>query len=273
MALLRKSPKHPPRFHFQHTDRHARSSFNNPASFPDLTVIGRGRQWQCHRMILCKRSGYFGRMCSGAFREAGAHEHELPNDNPYALEAALQFCYTLEIQWRELAHEGEMTMAMFHVRLFNLAEYLMIEGLPELAAEAFAEAINSNELTTEQLAEAIKEAYDGSDPARLLHAAIEDRVLSDAAVLLGGETPCFEALLEEVHTFERDMRKALAKAVPEKLPENALYSCPSGKGQCHHQFSIGDAHVEENGDLTFRCPRVNTSYTKLRKGWKKFLLD
>ncbi|CZT24249.1 uncharacterized protein RCC_09968 [Ramularia collo-cygni] len=185
------------------------SCFNNPASFPDVTMTCDGKKWRCHRMVLGMRSETFRRMFSNNFMEAGQSEIPLLGCDPFALEAALEYCYTLKVRCHDLAQDGKMSLALFHVHLFEIGETRFIRGLAGLAADGFKRAIDSDDITPEQLAEAIRAAYAVSDPTRLLRDPIINRVLNNKETLLSGSMRCFNELVSGGSDFGYEMIRAL----------------------------------------------------------------
>lgn len=154
------------------------------------------------------QSEYFQAMWAGRSKEATASEVELVDDDPDALEAALRFCYTLELPEPEQDYKYEWNMALFFVRIFILAEKYFITDLATTAADRFVEIITPNEIPGKHLSEAFKEAYTNTtDSGRLLRKAITNKVLDDdmhGLISLGSDI--FDGLGKAFPEFWTDMQ-------------------------------------------------------------------
>ncbi|KAF7188247.1 hypothetical protein HII31_10532 [Pseudocercospora fuligena] len=61
--------------------------------FADFTIICGSKAYRVHRIIICAKSKYFKRACSGAFTEASKQKIELKEDPPEAVECMIQYFY------------------------------------------------------------------------------------------------------------------------------------------------------------------------------------
>lgn len=217
-------------------------SFNDNASFPDLTVKLTGHKtWLCHKMVLCKRSDWFLKACSGKFKEGGASLIEVKEGDGNVLEAALEYCYTLGgDNFETRANEGGIGAAVYYVRLFHVAEFYFIKGLAGLAADGFGEAISASDISTEQIVEAFEEAYNTTvDPEKLLRKAIINKTLSNKKLYLGS-CPEFSKLILAVPEFAQDMLKAMVEEHPAKVSESKAVERNYHCRYCSYRFRAAE---------------------------------
>lgn len=254
------------------------SSFDNRATFPDLTVTLGDKSWLCHKMILSQRSQWFHKACSGNFKEGGAATIEVKEHDPHALEAALTYCYTFgDLNLIERAQISGLSVAIFLVRLFAVAEFFLIKGLAGLAADAFTKAIDDDHITTQQLTEAFQEVYEcTTDPDRLLRTAIKDKTISNAKYYLTpGTCPPFDELRTAVPEFASDMLTAMVGAAGDSTSETVveglerlyLYKC--ARASCGWLFQDERITAGDPDDVvSVRCDQCGTRADRSCRAWR-----
>jgi hypothetical protein len=240
-----------------------RRAFNDPLQYPDLTVTCLDRTWHCHRVILCNRSEWFRRACSGGFKEGGASTIAVKEDNLSALEAMLAFCYGLKLQDSASAH--------FSIQVFALAEKYFVEGLMNLAADRFATAARKTDQKLEDLVPAIEDAYSTtSDVRRMLRNTICDLMIEKNGEFMGGQhETTFHKLIDSCPDFSADMAKSLAGSLKRKRTpvEGASggrgagwYLCPLECGGTTYSSAV--LYGADTSKHTLRCGKCGEMSSK-----------
>jgi BTB/POZ domain len=70
----------------------------------DLQLKSRSETFNVHKKVLCSRSEFFGKACKGGFKEASSGVIDLSEDDPEAVKAMLQFCYTTDYTYDTALH-------------------------------------------------------------------------------------------------------------------------------------------------------------------------
>lgn len=146
-------------------------------------------------------------------QEANSNTIDLIGDDPHALHAMLQYCYSFSYDQND--------SPLFHVRVFALAEKYLVKDLAKLARDRFLVAGSAMPLftnktaklhkdVTKAIAEAQKTVY---DQGNMLRVAICELVVLREESLLNGKCPEFDALMEKHPTLAADVARALAKAL------------------------------------------------------------
>jgi len=69
-----------------------------------LQLKSRSETFNVHKKVLCSRSEFFGKACEGEFKEASSGVIDLSKDDPDAVKAMLQFCYTTDYAYDAALH-------------------------------------------------------------------------------------------------------------------------------------------------------------------------
>nr|OQO30859.1 hypothetical protein B0A51_01482 [Rachicladosporium sp. CCFEE 5018] len=62
--------------------------------YADLTIEVGERKWKVHKFIVCSGCDFFAKACDGRFQEATANTIKMPEDDPMAVNALLEYLYT-----------------------------------------------------------------------------------------------------------------------------------------------------------------------------------
>ncbi|KAK8205049.1 hypothetical protein IWZ01DRAFT_559536 [Phyllosticta capitalensis] len=107
-------------------------SYLQSGQYSDLTIVDRaGRRWQVHKVIVCSECEFFANAIKGGFKEAETGVIELPNDDPAAVRALLEYIYAKDynpIRAAELNY-----ILMFHVEVYIIGEIYNMPDLKDLA--------------------------------------------------------------------------------------------------------------------------------------------
>lgn len=243
-------------------------AFNDRAKFPDLIITCNDRVWYCHKVVLCARSDWFQKACSGKFKEGGADTIAIQEESSDALEVMLRFCYTLD-----LGTEGKAS-ALFSIQVFALGEKYFVKGLPKLAADAFVTSARSKERNTEDLTAAITEVYSNtSDTDKMLRNAIKGVMMeSDGQLMCGQHETFFHQLVEGLPEFAVDIAKALVENRNASLrPASSVlshYKCP--KGHCPGELPGYMSMDTFRQGYRYRCSACGEDFLKTKKQWQAY---
>ncbi|KAK2803049.1 hypothetical protein FQN50_007130 [Emmonsiellopsis sp. PD_5] len=210
--------------------------------FSDLVIKTREKEHKVHKIIICGQSTVFSRMLSGDWKEANEGVVNLMDDHPIAIEAMINFMYTLKYYNED---DKESKSALFHTRVYEVAEKYQMESLKELAQEKIEEILtDSSEL--EDYIPIIKHAY---SPLPSVNARFRDRVSRDCfgqmGWLLGHDE--FLDVLQTTPDFRADIQRHL------KVFRYA--AC----GECHAPLCVPDGKAE------FFCSSCGTNLQWKRK--------
>jgi BTB/POZ domain len=57
-----------------------------------------------HKKVLCGQSDFFEKACEGGFKEASSGVIDLTGDDPDAVKAMVQYCYTVNYAYDTVLH-------------------------------------------------------------------------------------------------------------------------------------------------------------------------
>lgn len=207
------------------------------AGSTDLQLKSRSETFNVHKKVLCSRSEFFGKACEGEFKEASSGVIDLSKDDPDAVKAMLQFCYTTDYAYD----------AALHAKVYAIAEKYNIKPLKDLACTKF-EIAADRDWYSPYFPVTIGFVYTSTPP--------DDRGLRDIVVKLSRDhlkplldRPEFESMMEDNGDFGKDLVKAIAHRLE---PGAATYKC----GACG-KFMTAWLNPSRN----FVCPSCCTSYS------------
>lgn len=218
------------------------------AGSTDLQLKCRSETFNVHKQVLCSRSEFFWKACKGGFKEASSGVIDLSEDDPDAVKAMLQFCYTIDYAYD----------TALHAKVYAIAEKYNIKPLKDLARTKFEKAADRDwdspyfPITTGFV-------YTSTPP--------DDRGLRDIVIKLSKDhlkslldRPEFESMMEDNGDFGKDLVKAIAHRL-ELEPGTATYKCCACK-------KLTTAWL--NPDRNFACPSCGASYSyALWSIWKQ----
>lgn len=218
------------------------------AGFTDLQLKSRSETFNVHKKVLCSRSEFFGKACKGGFKEASSGVIDLSEDDPEAVKAMLQFCYTTDYTYD----------TALHAKVYAIAEKYNIKPLKDLARTKFETAAD-RDWDSPYFPTTIDFVYTSTPP--------NDRGLRDIVVKLSRDhlksllyRPGFESMMEDNGDFGKDLVKAIAYRVDIE-PGAATYKC----GACG---KLTAAWLNPNQSIA--CPSCGAYYTYASwSGWKQ----
>jgi len=145
-------------------------------AFSDIILQDeRGKEYKCHKVILCRKSDYFSTLLAGGFRESGQTLVQIA-DVDQVLDEVLRFLYT-----------GSISVTRDNVSaLLNAAEAYMIEALTTFVLE-------NVQVQFEKDKDLVFAYYNRGDQSRL---AIADFIKSDFEAMVAQK--CFSRLSSSI---------------------------------------------------------------------------
>ncbi|KAK4961874.1 hypothetical protein LTR10_002367 [Elasticomyces elasticus] len=112
-----------------------KKAFQN-SKHSDLIIRCADNRWDVHKLIVCSQSPVLAKACEGAFKEAEEGLITLHEDDPWVVEAMLEFIYTLDFD-DSYSDIAETPPIVFTVNLHMAADKFDIPGLRKLTALKF----------------------------------------------------------------------------------------------------------------------------------------
>ncbi|KAI1496418.1 BTB/POZ protein [Biscogniauxia marginata] len=146
--------------------------------YSDLVISCGGKYYKVHKAIVCPRSKFFAKACSGDFKEGRDGTIELPEDDPQIVNIMIYYLYHLDYDASSLMRkandtEDELTRnipapqpcyptLVVHAKVYALAEKYFLDSLKALSTQKFEKiALNYNPRSRvpEGLVESMQEVY------------------------------------------------------------------------------------------------------------------
>ncbi|KAL8866173.1 MAG: hypothetical protein Q9174_006455 [Haloplaca sp. 1 TL-2023] len=197
--------------------------------FSDLKITCGGREFKCHKVIVCTRSKFFEKACTSGFQESATSHIDLPEDNPVHIEAMLKFLYAMGsrpeippiVDFLDFTHAEVKRYLYKEISMYALADKYGIPALCSTAALKVKGCL-SRRYDPRELLFCVPLVY-GSTPA-------SDRTLRDTIVhyferlapSINGRPKTKARLLRLVHTieeFREDVVLTMLQAVDEGSDE------------------------------------------------------
>ncbi|KAL8634752.1 MAG: hypothetical protein Q9228_007678, partial [Teloschistes exilis] len=188
--------------------------------FTDLTITCRGRDYYCHKLVVCTQSKFFEAACTHGFTESVTSKVDLSTEEPYLINLMLEDLYTqgplIDSAGRNEPDILSEVMASLHppstqISLYALGDRLIIAGLCKYAARLFKDWIESADLRITDMASWIPLLYDSlREHGRTLRNLVIERLL--APNLECENAPSSEPLsklMGDIEQFREDIFVAL----------------------------------------------------------------
>nr|OQO29842.1 hypothetical protein B0A51_01999 [Rachicladosporium sp. CCFEE 5018] len=99
----------------------------------DLTIQVGERKWKVHKIIVCAGCEFFAKACDGGFKEATSNIIEMPDDDPKAVNALVEYLYGRDFtQADDKDDNGFDEDIALLVSIFQLADKYMVQPLQGL---------------------------------------------------------------------------------------------------------------------------------------------
>ncbi|KAK8230737.1 hypothetical protein HDK64DRAFT_255878 [Phyllosticta capitalensis] len=103
----------------------------------DVIVRDRdGAEWKVHKLIVTKTCEFFKNALSGSFRESRRNVVEMPNDDPAAVKALLEYLYVEDYSIVEDTPRKPEVLLQ-HLEVYIIGQIYVIPGLQDLAYRRF----------------------------------------------------------------------------------------------------------------------------------------
>ncbi|KAK2792510.1 hypothetical protein FQN51_001683 [Onygenales sp. PD_10] len=169
------------------------------SQFTDLIIKTREKEHKVHKIIICGQSTVFSRMLSGDWKEANEGVVSLMDDRPAAVEAMINFMYTFKYCYTNVM---EWNTALFHFRVYEVAEKYSVASLELLAMQKVEEILKS-EWGVKDFLQLVEQVYlSASSAVGTLRKTIYEEAYLNMGCLL--DDPDFLRLLQEMPDFRTD---------------------------------------------------------------------
>ncbi|KAK5727350.1 hypothetical protein LTR15_003244 [Elasticomyces elasticus] len=207
------------------------SAFHNP-KHSDLIIRCADDRWDVNKLIVCSQSPVLAKACEGAFKEAEEGLLTLHEDDPWVVEAMLEFIYTLDSD-DSCFDIAETSGIVFTVNVHIAADKYDIPALLKLTASKF-HAYALTEWDTAGFAEAAALVFDAGTA---IEESLRDIVVSiatkNAKQLLGQDEvgTRFHAVASAapalaVALWQRQVEEQTGKVAEVEGPKEHGYKCP-----------------------------------------------
>ncbi|KAG6053368.1 hypothetical protein E4U17_004748, partial [Claviceps sp. LM77 group G4] len=126
-------------------------------SFSDLEIVCGERRFPVHRNVVCLHASAIRAACLGPWKEAARGVFEIKETSPLLVRRMLDYIYTGDyddFDWSILVHKDHLSpqevakldivdYLNLHLKMTELGDMYMVEGLSQLTSEKFAEYLAS----------------------------------------------------------------------------------------------------------------------------------
>lgn len=236
----------------------------------DVKIVSKGREWNVHSFLLDIHSAFFRKSLDGRFKEGKESTIYLHDDDEIVLDALVYYFYHLD--YVDFATSGgwDLDIVLVDVKMFIIADKYFIDSLKDVAARNYEEHANAG-WNTQAFFDSVKDIYNhfGNDSIKTnpLKTAIMDvvKVHSDDLFVHNGGYSCLLALLDNYHSFCKDVALAVSEGVADFTSYATQYTCP----KCENEFSVA------NTASVFICPNgecAGTGYHP-KAWWAKHMVE
>ncbi|KAG6087041.1 hypothetical protein E4U15_000176 [Claviceps sp. LM218 group G6] len=141
-------------------------------AFCDLEIVCGETRFQVHRVVVCSYSSVIRAACLGPWKESACGVYEIKDCSDALVRRMLDYIYTSdydELSSKDPTEEGQepsqniakvgpAPQVMLHVKMMELGEMYLVEGLVQLASKRFMKVLTS-ETTTNIFVDIIPEVY------------------------------------------------------------------------------------------------------------------
>lgn len=262
IAMPETTPETTPEMTVSHKDVfEGHFNLTEPSNFK---VKLKSEAFDVHKEILAKHCVFFDNAGNGPFKEASTGIIDLCDDDPDAMKAVLQFCYTGDYTPGTAMHAKVRTFSLqptiifWHLKVYALAEKYNMKELKDKALLKFEDAAELELKSQSAFFPAIiGYVYDSTPP--------KDRGLRDLVINITKrnlnkflEQPEFESMMEENGDFGKDLVKAIAVEGSSSFIKT-VYQCP----HCNRVFAMSPI-----SSRYYECPSCN--HQKKKSDWSKY---
>ncbi|KAG5917470.1 hypothetical protein E4U42_007238 [Claviceps africana] len=131
-------------------------------AFCDLEIVCGESRFQAHRLIVCSQSAIIRTACVGPWKEAACGTFEIKESDPVLVKRMLDYMYTGQYdgapykvpvkenkrRTRQLDQLTTECPVMFHMKMIDLADMYMVEGLRLLATKKVDDIVVNKDISS-----------------------------------------------------------------------------------------------------------------------------
>nr|OQO30861.1 hypothetical protein B0A51_01484 [Rachicladosporium sp. CCFEE 5018] len=171
--------------------------------YADLSIEAGERKWRVHRCIVSS-CDFFSKACDSGFQETTTGVVKLPDDDPAAVNALLEYFYGRDFSRpsQDNGHIGFKEDILLLIAIFHLAGNYLVQSLENPAETRFQAALQANSLSgyVPDMIDAVDDmTSDGADGADNLQKMLITRICASEQDVFGN----LEKVQGASYSFER----------------------------------------------------------------------
>ncbi|QDS69513.1 hypothetical protein FKW77_007309 [Venturia effusa] len=230
--------------------------------YADVTITCKGTAVHVHKATICPQSLFFRNACKkDSFMEGKTGVIDLPEDEPLAVQALLDFLYT--------ANYVEDQDALLHAQVYTLAEKYGLETLRTLALYKLQTDFEYiYRVLIPSFARAVKWIYDNTGENDQARKAIIVMTIQNLERVLWDKEGAFSIMMASLGDFSRDVARAVRCCAELRRGNRHFHARTStledtgSKETCEKDDSSskGESSVEPTSFTGYRCNHCLTSW-------------
>ncbi|KAK8205047.1 hypothetical protein IWZ01DRAFT_559532 [Phyllosticta capitalensis] len=186
------------------------SSFES-GTHSDCTIRSRdGLEWKVHKVIVTKNCKFFEIALGGGFRESRTNVVEMPNDEPAAVKALLEYLY---VEDYSIVDSTPRTLGplMRHLEVYIVGQIYDVPGLQDLAYRRFVSCWFTGRCPRNIFHIVARKVYDSTPESdNLIRGFLADMAAVHLRGLLLNKN--FVEVMADFEAFSTDVAKSMAKS-------------------------------------------------------------
>ncbi|KAE9984040.1 hypothetical protein BLS_003191 [Venturia inaequalis] len=198
------------------------SGLQNNDEYADITITCKGTTIRAHKTIICPQSPFFRNACKkDSFKEGETGIIDLPEDEPLAVKALLEFLYTAD-------YEASNDNILVHAQTYMIAKKYCLVALAVLALQSLecaAAWISRSEVAS--FAAAVRWIYENTEESDQARKIVILAAVQSLDYLLTHKESEFSIMMVSLGEFGRDLARAVRYCVEFRPRSQHFHAKPS----------------------------------------------